>query len=305
MFRLEHSDERASLRSELFLHSLAAKAPLAGITKCAVNLSMHYDIHLSERYDGFAAEFWGLMGGNTPESDLSFFENAIRVGGGRALDLTCGSGKHMVPYCKAGLQVDGVDASQPLLDVCKSRAAEIGENPDLYCQMMQSLDLPHHYQTIFITVGSFMLLKDRDDALKTLVGCLKHLLPGGKLYVSVFRPKEADDPAYRGRRTMGPSTRPEDGATISVECWTENVDSWHQVITERRRYTVTRPGQPSRIQEAVMYLRWYGKDELLTIFELAGFTDPFVHQDFTMNAAFEWKDELVFSGTKPHRLLPM
>ena len=98
---------------------------------------------------------------------------------------------------------------------------------------------------------------------------------------------------------MGPSTRPEDGATISVECWTENVDSWHQVITERRRYTVTRPGQPSRIQEAVMYLRWYGKDELLTIFELAGFTDPFVHQDFTMNAAFEWKDELVFSGTKP------
>jgi len=260
---------------------------------------MHYDIHLSERYNGFAAEFWGHMGGNAPESDLSFFENVIREGGGLALDLTCGSGKHMVPYLKAGLQVDGVDASQTLLDACKSRAAEIGKNPGLYCQMMQSLDLPHRYQTIFISVGSFMLLKDREDAMKTLIGCFKYLLPGGKLYVSVFRPKEADDPAYRGRRTMGSSTRPEDRATVRVECWTENVDSWHQVITERRRYTVTQPEQSTRIQEAVMYLRWYGKDELLTMFELAGFVDPLVYRDFTTDEAFEWKDELVFSGTKP------
>lgn len=261
---------------------------------------MHYDIHLSERYDGIAAEFWGLMGGNTPQSDLPFFENAIRAGGGRALDLTCGSGKHLIPYLKAGLDVEGVDASQPLLDSCKNRAAEIGKTPGLYCQMMQALNLPHRYQTIFISVGSFMLLKEREDAMKTLLGCFNHLLPGGKLYISVFRPRAADDPKHRegGCGDMGPNIRPEDGATITVKCWIENVDYWNQVITERRRYTVKQRDKPTRIQEAVLYLRWYSKDELLSMFELAGFTDLFVHAGFSSRAATEWKDELVFRGTK-------
>jgi SAM-dependent methyltransferase len=259
---------------------------------------MHYDLHLSERYDGVAAEFWGLTGGNTPQADLPFFEQAIRDGGGRTLDLTCGSGKHLIPYLQAGLDLEGVDSSQPLLDACQIRAAANGRKPALYCQMMQALDLPHRYHTIFISVGSFMLLKDREDALQTLRGCHHHLLPGGRLYVSVFRPKEADDPNYRGRRTMGPNTRPEDGATVTVECWTDHVDRLDQVITERRRYAVTQPGHATKTQEAVLYLRWYGIDELKALFSAAGFTDVFVHRGFTAEPATDWRDELVFRGTK-------
>ena len=260
---------------------------------------MDYDLHLSERYDGVAAEFWGLMGGNTPEADLPFFEQAIRAGGGRALDLTCGSGKHLIPYLQAGLDVEGVDSSQPMLDACAIRAAAIGRKPALYCQMMQALDLPHRYHTIFISVGSFHLLKEREEAMETLRRCHRHLLPGGKLYITAFRPRRADDPEFRkGAGDMGPVIRPEDGATLTVKCWVEDVDHPNQVVTERRRYVVQQPGRPPRTQEAVLYLRWYDIDELRTMFAAAGFSDVFVHRDFSPEPATEWRDWLVFRGTK-------
>ena len=261
---------------------------------------MDYDLNLSERYDGVAAEFWGLMGGNTPEADLPFFERAIREGGGRALDLTCGSGKHLIPYLQAGLDVEGVDASQPMLDACQRRAAAIGRKPALYCQLMQALDLPHRYHTIFISVGSFHLLKEREEAMETLRRCYRHLLPGGKLYISMMRPEAADDPKHRegGCGDMGPVIRPEDGATLTVTCWVEDVDQPNQLITERRRYVLQQPGGPTRTQEAVLYMRWYDIDELKAMFAAAGFIDVFVHRDFSPEPATEWRDWLVFRGTK-------
>ena len=257
-----------------------------------------YDLNLSERYDGLAAEFWGLMGGNTPESDLPFYEQAICAGGGRALDLTCGSGKHLIPYLQAGLDVEGVDASPPMLDACAVRAAAIGKKPALYCQLMQALDLPHRYHTIFISVGSFHLLKERAEAMETLRRCYRHLLPEGRLYITAFRPTRADNPNDRSHWNMGPTTRPEDDATITVDCWTEDVDLANQLVTERRHYVVTQPGRPTKTQEAVLYLRWYDIDELKTMFADAGFTDVFVHRDFSAEPATEWRDWLVFRGTK-------
>jgi SAM-dependent methyltransferase len=259
---------------------------------------MNYDLNLSERYDGVAAEFWGLMGGNTPEADLPFFEQAIREGGGRALDLTCGSGKHLIPYLQAGLDVEGVDSSQPMLDACAIRAAAIGKKPALYCQMMQALNLPHRYHTIFISVGSFHLLKEREEAVETLRRCHRHLLPGGKLYVTAYRPAGADDPNLRKRWTMGPATHPKDNSTLKVECWIENVDPANQLVTQRRTYVLTQPGRPPRTQEAVLYQRWYDIDELKAMFASAGFTDIFAHRDFSPEPATEWRGWLVFRGTK-------
>ena len=54
-----------------------------------------HDLNLSESYDGIAAEMWDFMGGDTPGADFDFYARKIRERAGRALDLTCGSGKHL------------------------------------------------------------------------------------------------------------------------------------------------------------------------------------------------------------------
>jgi len=67
-------------------------------------------MNLSESYDGLAAEMWDYMGGDTPGADFDFYARKIRENPGTALDLTCGSGKHLLRYLQMGLDVEGVDA---------------------------------------------------------------------------------------------------------------------------------------------------------------------------------------------------
>ena len=125
-------------------------------------------MNLSESYDGIAAEMWDYMGGDTPGADFEFYALKILQNPGTALDLTCGSGKHLLRYLKMGLDVEGVDASETMLASCRQKAEQQGLNPVLYQQSMQSIRLPRKYQTIFISAGSFQLLGNRDEAKQTL-----------------------------------------------------------------------------------------------------------------------------------------
>lgn len=268
-------------------------------TKQKMTDASGFDRNLSESYEGLAAETWTLFGGNKTENDLDFFATAIRSGNGRALDVACGSGKHLIPYLQEGLDVEGLDSSKMLLASCQQRGQTLGLNPKLYCQMMQAMDLPHKYRTMFISVGSFMLLADPQDARQTLNKCHGHLEPGGRLYVTAFKPNEATDRNYRNNETWGPVIRPEDGAEITIRRWTDSVDHLKHIITERRDYTVRRNGEIVAVEHAVLYLRWYGKDELAALFEAAGFRNIFVHQGFSDAPATSWDDgEIVFRGEK-------
>jgi hypothetical protein len=55
-------------------------------------------LNLSESYDGLAAEMWDYMSGDTPGADFDFYLRKIHQHPGAALDLTCGSGKHLLRY---------------------------------------------------------------------------------------------------------------------------------------------------------------------------------------------------------------
>src|SRR5579871_1838128 len=88
-----------------------------------------YSMNLSESYDGLAAEMWDYMGGDTPGADFDFYARKIRENPGTALDLTCGSGKHLLRYLQMGLDVEGVDASEIMLATCRRKAEQQGLNP--------------------------------------------------------------------------------------------------------------------------------------------------------------------------------
>ena len=46
---------------------------------------------------------------------------AVRRGGQPALDTACGTGRLLLPYLRAGLDVDGCDISPDMLALCRSR----------------------------------------------------------------------------------------------------------------------------------------------------------------------------------------
>ena len=257
------------------------------------------NLNLSESYDGIAAEMWDFMGGDTPGADFEFYARKINERPGRALDLTCGSGKHLLRYLKMGLDVEGVDASELMLAACRRKAEQQGLSPVLYQQSMQRLDLPHRYLTIFVSAGSFQLLGDRHDALETLRRCYEHLEDGGQLLIETFLPDEAfDDKATRGVTVWGPTTRPRDGAEVTTHLWTESADRYEQVKVEKRRYEAAVDGQNIESELHTMTLRWYHKYEMIMMLEQTGFRDIFIHGDYMDAAATAASSETVYSAIR-------
>ena len=45
-----------------------------------------------------------------PKEEVDFYERRIRQNGGSALDLACGTGRHLFPLNRRGLVVHGADA---------------------------------------------------------------------------------------------------------------------------------------------------------------------------------------------------
>lgn len=252
-------------------------------------------MNLSESYDGIAAEMWDYMGGDTPGADFEFYARKIQQLPGTALDLTCGSGKHLLRYLQMGLDVEGLDASAIMLETCRRKAALQGLHPVLYNQSMQAMDLPRKYQTIFITAGSFQLLGRRADALETLMRCYAHLEHGGQLLFETFLPDEAFQTELTGRITVwGPTIRPRDGAQVTTHLWTESVDRFEQVKVEKRRYDASKDGRIIESELHTMTLRWYFKYEMIMMLEQVGFRNIFISGDYKDTEATSDSSETVY-----------
>lgn len=127
---------------------------------------------------GLVARWWAEFNLDGPE--IGYFRRFVEAGQ-PALDVACGSGRLLVPYLAAGLDIDGCDISPDMLALAGERAAGEGlAAPNLYAQALHELDLPRRYRTI-IVCGGFGLGGEREHDREGLRRIFEHLEPGGTL----------------------------------------------------------------------------------------------------------------------------
>ena len=119
---------------------------------------------------GLVAQYWAEFQVEGPE--IAYFQKLIEKVGQPALDVACGTGRLLLPYLRAGLDVDGCDISPDMLALCAEKARLEGFSPRLYPQAMHELDLPRTYQTIFVC-GGFGIGGSRQQD----ISCAAALLP--------------------------------------------------------------------------------------------------------------------------------
>jgi ubiquinone/menaquinone biosynthesis C-methylase UbiE len=137
-------------------------------------------------YSRLLASSWDFIRGDPSSfSDRQFYRDLIDSSGVPALDVGCGTGRLLLEYLADGLDVDGVDESPEMLEICAEKAKQSSLPAILYAQSMEQLDLPRQYRTIIVPSFSFQLIPDLSDAKKALAGFYRHLLPGGTLALSI------------------------------------------------------------------------------------------------------------------------
>src|SRR5918999_728203 len=97
---------------------------------------------------GLVARWWAEFNEGGPEID--YFRRFIERDGQPALDVACGPGRLLLPYVRAGLDVDGCDVSADMIALCREQAEREGLSPTLFIQAMHELDPPRTYRTVFL-----------------------------------------------------------------------------------------------------------------------------------------------------------
>jgi len=244
---------------------------------------------------GLVARWWAEF--SEPGPEIDYFRRFVEEGE-PALDVACGTGRLLLPYLRAGLDVDGCDVSADMLAHCREAAEREGLSPNLYAQAMHELDLPRRYRTVFIC-GGFGLGSTCDEDVEALSRLYDHLEPSGLLAFDV----EAREPVApelprpwgepHGRRLSS------DGAEYALQGRVADYDPVARRTTRELRAYMWREGELVAEEEHVLTETFYPEDELVPMLEGAGFVDVEVRGQHNDLPPTTEDDFLVFLARRP------
>ena len=257
---------------------------------------------------GVVARWWAEF--NTSGPEIAHFQTLVEAGQ-PALDVACGTGRLLIPYLRAGLDVDGCDISPDMLALCRDRAAREGVSPRLYTQAMHELDLPRRYRTVYVC-GGFGLGGNRDHDAEALRRMHEHLEPEGMLVIDNEVPY-VDAWGWqhwmkdRRRDLPGPWKEPSerrtgsDGAEYALVSRLVEVDPLSQRVTMEMRGFMWRDGRLVEQDQHVLKMTVYFTTELRLMLERAGFSDIEVRADYTEDEPTGDTEFVVFIARKSGR----
>ena len=220
---------------------------------------------------GRIAEWWAHF--NTDGPEIEEYGHVVAEGQ-PALDAGCGAGRLLVPWLRAGYDVDGCDVSEDMLERCRERARREGLEPTLWVAPLHELRAPRRYRTI-VCCGTFGLGSTRAQDEAALRLLRETLEPGGMLILDheVARPGQFDmTPLPKPWPERGDRRRTADGseyelrvrrAAVDEADWSETLEIWarkwdpkDRLVAEEKRELTTRS---------------YPNDELRELIEHSGF----------------------------------
>jgi SAM-dependent methyltransferase len=254
---------------------------------------------------GLVARHWAEK--NTSGPEIAFFQQLIERYGQPALDAGCGTGRLLIPFLRAGLDVDGCDVSGDMLAYCQQTAELEGLAPQLYQQALHQLELPRRYKTI-VVCGVFGIGVSRAQDFIALQRFYAHLEPGGVLLLENYLPYEDAKvwPMWRREaRTQLPETWPDDIGTPPVDDHEYElhyrlvaIDPLEQCSTAEMRTLLFKEKQIVADETRAIKLNFYFYHELRMLLEQAGFKIEAELGDWTDTYANADHDVIVYVARK-------
>jgi len=255
-------------------------------------------------HHGLVAEWWAEFNLDGPE--IEYFGRFVEHGQ-PALDAGCGTGRLLLPWLRAGFDVDGCDSSHDMVAFCREHAAREGFDPTLLVQPLHELDSPRRYRTI-VACGVLGLGSTRVQDAEALRRFHRLIEPGGTLLLDNEVPyanpriwrqwtKEERSGLPEPWPDSGVRKRASDGAEYELRIRTTAVDPLDQTVALEIRVEKRRGDQLLAAEEQALTMRAYFREELRLMLLDAGFADVVVRGDHTDDEPTADSDFLVFIAT--------
>jgi SAM-dependent methyltransferase len=263
---------------------------------------------LSETWHhGLVAKWWSEFNVDGPE--IAYFQRYVERAQ-PALDLACGAGRLLIPFLRAGLDVDGCDVSPDMIALCREKTDAEGLTTTLFVQPMHGLDPPRTYKTIFVC-GGFGLGSTREQDDEALRRIYDSIDAGGTLVLDNENPYAMGERWRYWQKDHRPAfprewepleeterRRASDGAEYALQARIVAFDPLEQRISYEMRAGMWVDGDLIRQEQHRLQMTLYFKNELQLMLERAGFRDIVVHGDYREEPASPDSDFVVFVARK-------
>lgn len=229
-----------------------------------------------ESYDLFTAAADGPLAGDT-----AFYLELALAPGGAVLELAAGSGRVMLPLARAGVDVTGLDISQPMLDIAARRLEAEGLSAPLVCASMSDFDLSRRFDLVLVPARAFQHLIEPAEQRQALACIHAQLKPGGRLVLDMFDPALEHCVGTPAPAPAREATDPVSGRRFRRTGLGRMTDPVRQVVGERLRIeALDADGAVLAAEETSWMLRWATRQEMAYLLELAGFEIEALYSDF-------------------------
>lgn len=137
-----------------------------------------YGDHIAGVYDEWTAQM-------DPAEAVEFLAGYADVDG-RALELGIGTGRVALPLAARGVAVEGIDASQAMVN--RLRAKEGGGQIPVTLGDFADVAVHGTFSLVYIPFSTLFALPSQSEQLRCLVNVTSHLEPGGHFVMDAFVP---------------------------------------------------------------------------------------------------------------------
>lgn len=260
------------------------------------------------------ASTYDVLAPDNALGDLEFFREALLDDGQPGLEIGCGTGRLLVPLVEDGLDVEGLELSSEMLELCRQKAAQHGIEVTLHQQDMRSFELPRRYRCIYVPFFSMQVFTELDEARRTLERFHHHLEPAGRVIVPLFLPWKSDagrEPSPADEWCLRrEGVDPDDGALVRV--WERaQYDFDAQVKRAVFRFEVVRDpeasaaaantGEESAVAASEEYdvaIGWFTQEQFASMMADAGFGEIRILHEHTWEPAEADDPSFTFIGRR-------
>ncbi len=250
-------------------------------------------------YDPVIASLYDFVPVYASRADVAFYVDEARAAAGNVLEVGCGTGRILIPTARAGVAIDGLDESPDMLAQCAAKLQH--ENADVRQRMTLHRSDARNFDmgtTFGLVTAPFRVMQHQitsDDQLRFLASVRRHLRPGGRFVFDVFNPSFAALVAADGvEREDVPYTSLGDGRSFMRTGRVKRVRFVDQVSeVELIYYVRSEAGAESQRTVQSFDMRWYLRNELVSLLARAGFRVTALYGDFDRSTLSDASKEII------------
>lgn len=238
--------------------------------------------------------------------DVQFYAQLAAQYGGPVLEYGVGNGRVALAIAAAGVDLVGVDCSEPMLDDLRAKLTAMNERPrgdqsaatagsvSMHLGDMRSLQLEQRFPLVIAPFNTVLHLNSRSDVERFFRCVQSHLLLGGRFVFDFSVPKVIDLARDPDRYLGAPRFRHPSEAGVVRYAEQFHYDSLEQTLLVNMRFT---PQSGQAGWSVPLTHRQFFPREMEALLHYNGFQDIRWQADFDGGSPHADADSLVVSCT--------